>query len=160
METIYLSLRAQVAVGTFFMKSPVCDAQKPMSVENWSDLISSFKVNDFLVNRDWNGNFRILMSSLKYVDGEKVCIWGWSFGGYITGIQQMRYTQHFLNNIRIGYFFSKTLNFSLSDILIRIIIQFLFFIGFVLRILAIILSFLYNFLFFIFKKYLHFFIII
>ena len=97
------------------------------------------------------------MSSLKYVDGEKVCIWGWSFGGYITGIQQMRYTQHFLNNIRIGYFFSKTLNFSLSDILIRIIIQFLFFIGFVLRILAIILSFLYNFLFFIFKKYLHFF---
>ena len=24
METIYLSLRAQVAVGTFFMKSPVC----------------------------------------------------------------------------------------------------------------------------------------
>ena len=25
METIYLSLRAQVAVGTFFMKSPVLD---------------------------------------------------------------------------------------------------------------------------------------
>ena len=25
METIYLSLRAQVAVGTFFMKSPVAD---------------------------------------------------------------------------------------------------------------------------------------
>ena len=24
METIYLSLRAQVAEGTFFMKSPVC----------------------------------------------------------------------------------------------------------------------------------------
>ena len=26
METIYLSLRTQVAVGTFFMKSPVADS--------------------------------------------------------------------------------------------------------------------------------------
>ena len=33
METIYLSLRAQVAVSTFFMKSPVGQLQKKIHKE-------------------------------------------------------------------------------------------------------------------------------
>ena len=38
METIYLSLRAQVAVGTFFMKSPVAQAVAVfISVHKYSD---------------------------------------------------------------------------------------------------------------------------
>ena len=32
METIYLSLRAQVAVGTFFMKSPVIYIQNVLLI--------------------------------------------------------------------------------------------------------------------------------
>jgi len=34
METIYLSLRAQVAVSTFFMKSPVADGIQNKTLKN------------------------------------------------------------------------------------------------------------------------------
>ena len=29
---------------------------------------------------------RHLVSSLHYVDSSKVCAWGWSYGGYLTGL--------------------------------------------------------------------------
>ena len=35
METIYLSLKAQVAVGTFFMKSPVVKQKKNYNLQTF-----------------------------------------------------------------------------------------------------------------------------
>ena len=28
---------------------------------------------------------RYLAESLSYVDSSKICVWGWSYGGYLTG---------------------------------------------------------------------------
>ena len=54
METIYLSLRAQVAVGTFFMKSPVLYLNKIMP-HSLSELILDYVIFqksciDFAIN--------------------------------------------------------------------------------------------------------------
>ena len=46
METIYLSLRAQVAVGTFFMKSPV-----PLLYTRWGDANVSSSAKDREMSR-------------------------------------------------------------------------------------------------------------
>ena len=31
-------------------------------------------------------SLRELVSSLQYIDSSKACVWGWSYGGYLTGL--------------------------------------------------------------------------
>ena len=49
METIYLSLRAQVAVGTFFMKSP--DGELKIKIERGKSKFFSYKRKVIFLNR-------------------------------------------------------------------------------------------------------------